>query len=475
MNTPIPPRPNFFSARVLPFCLAPGVAALLLFEGGTAHGQLWSQGAGGSWNLAANWAPAVVPNAAGATVLFQGATAARTVTTDSGAAGFSVGSIAFDIASTFNNSLTTGTAGSNLKLDNGGLGATLTTTGGGTGNNTISVPLIFNDTVSAAVNQTSSTSAAGSLNLTAIISGAGGFRKLGDGLATFGTGAKTYAGATLLNGGRLRISAAAQPSATSSFTVNAGGQLTVLAAGGSFTLGAGPLNLNGAGPTAGPFAAFPGAIRNETGAPAVINNAVVLQSNTLLHVEGSATGAITFTNSIGGPGSLTLTAPGSSANQGNLFLSAGNSYAGGTFVNGGTIVLNAAAASLGLGNVSVDDVLSPLSIAKLTIQSSVLNGISDLATLSLAGGGAAGVADENFAELQAGVNEIVGGLTLGGVAQGAGTYGSTLSGALFQNDDYFTGTGIVTVVAVPEPGTLALLLGGFSLLAGRRRTSAQSR
>lgn len=469
MNTPHPPRSNSFSARLLPFCLTSSVAALLLFEASTASGQTWVPGAGGSWNTATNWSPAVVPNAIGASAIFNSPTAARTVTTDSGAGGFTVGAITFDIASTFSNSLTTGTAGSNLKLDNGGAGATITTTGAGTGNTTISVPLVFNDTVTAAVNQTSPSSAAGSLNLTAIVSGAGDFTKLGTGLATFGTGAKTYMGATMLNGGRLRISSAAQPSATSSFTVNSGGQLTILAAGGTFTFGTGPLNLNGTGPAAGPFVAFPGAIRNETGAPVVFNNATVLQSNTLLHIEGSATGAITFTNSISGPGSLTLTAPSSSANQGQLFLNAANSYAGGTFVNGGTIVLNAAAANLGLGSVTVDDAVSPLSIAKLTIQSSVLNGISDLATLSLAGGGAAGVADENFVELQAGVNEIVSGLTLGGIAQGPGTYGSTLSGALFENDDYFTGTGIVTVV--PEPTAAALLLGGLCLLAGRRRLS----
>ena len=469
MTTSIPPRSLSSFTRSVPWCLASSVAALLLFEAAPAQGQTWLPGAGGSWNLAANWSPAVIPNAIGASVLFNSPTAARTVTTDSGAAGFTVGAIAFDITSTFSNSLTTGTAGSNLKLDNGGAGVTITTTGAGTGNTAISVPLLFNDTVTASVTQTASLSGAGSLNLTAIISGTGGFTKLGSGLATFGTGGKTYTGATMLNGGRLRISSAAQPSATSSFTVNAGGQLTILAAGGSFTFGTGPLNLNGMGATTGPFAAFPGAIRNETAAPAVFNNAVVLQSNTLLHIEGSATGAITFTNSVSGPGSLTLTAPASSANQGTLFLNALNTFAGGTSVNGGTIVLNAAAASLGLGSVTVDDALSPLSVAKLTIQSSVLNGISDLATLSLAGGGAAGVADENFVELQAGVNEIVGGLTLGGVSQGIGTYGSTLSGALFQNDDYFTGTGIVTVV--PEPASAALLLGSLGLLMGRRRLS----
>ena len=51
-------------------------------------------------------------------------------------------------------------------------------------------------------------------SLTATIGGTGGFTKNGDGLATFGTGTKTYAGPTVLNGGRMRISNAAMPSNT---------------------------------------------------------------------------------------------------------------------------------------------------------------------------------------------------------------------------------------------------------------------
>jgi len=39
----------------------------------------------------------------------------------------------------------------------------------------------------------------------------------------------------------------------------------------------------------------------------------------------------------------------------------------------------------------------------------------------------------------------VGGLVLAGVAQAPGTYGSTLSPATFQNDEFFAGTGTVTV------------------------------
>src|SRR5439155_9007852 len=134
----------------------------------------------------------------------------------------------------------------------------------GTGNNSFAEPLVLNDSVNGIVNQTTSSSAAGSLNLTATMSGTGGFTKSGDGLATFGTGAKTYTGATVVNGGRMRISSAAAPTATSSLTVNTGGQLNLITAA-TYAFGSGPLNLNGSGPTSGPFAVFPGAIRNDTG------------------------------------------------------------------------------------------------------------------------------------------------------------------------------------------------------------------
>ena len=96
-------------------------------------------------------------------------------------------------------------------------------------------------------------------------------------------------------------------------------------------------------------------------------------------------------------------------------------------------------------------------LARLSL-SGTGNVIDDAATLTLLGGGTAGVADQNFAILGAGINETVGGLVLGGVAQSTfGTYGSTTSGATFQNDEYFSGTGVVTLAPIPEPGSMALV------------------
>ena len=102
----------------------------------------------------------------------------------------------------------------------------------------------------------------------------------------------------------------------------------------------------------------------------------------------------------------------------------------------------------------------------------MLNAIADTATLSLAGGATAGVADDGYADLGAGINDLVAGLILGGVAEGPGTYGSTSSGASFQSNEYLAGTGIITVV--PEPSTAALLLGACGVLLGFKRFRRRS-
>jgi hypothetical protein len=96
------------------------------------------------------------------------------------------------------------------------------------------------------------------------------------------------------------------------------------------------------------------------------------------------------------------------------------------------------------------------SSGKLLIDSGVTNAIADNATLTLTGdgglpGSVAGC-DRGCAILGSGINEIVGGLMLGGVTEPAGTYGATGSGATNIFDEYFSGSGIVTVVPAGIPG-----------------------
>ncbi|MDB6172461.1 MAG: hypothetical protein JWL59_1772 [Chthoniobacteraceae bacterium] len=147
---------------------------------------------------------------------------------------------------------------------------------------------------------------------------------------------------------------------------------------------------------------------------------------------------------------------------GTLTLLGTNIYTGLTTITKGTLAVSGAGSSIGTGNITVQS-----SAIKFSIQSGVLNAISDSATLTLAGGGTAGTADFGYLQLGAGVSEIAGSLVLGAIAQPAGTYGSSLSSALFKNDEYFSGAGTLTVV--PEPGAAVMLLGGFGVLAGWRR------
>jgi fibronectin-binding autotransporter adhesin len=454
---------------------------LLIFgHAHSLHAATWNLATGGSWNVAGNWNPAGVPNAVGANATFNNAasgsnpaqTANRSITADGAQ---TVGSINFnnDAVNTFTNSITVGTGGS-LILDEVGAGPaviTVNSIAGATGNNAISAPITLNDDLVANVNNITASSTAGALNLTAVISGPGGVTKNGDGLMTFGTGLKTYAGATVVNGGRLRSSLTASPTATSSLTVNIGGQLTLIS-NGTYTFGPGTLNLNGNGAVSGPFAAFPGAIRNDTNIAAVITNSVNLQSIASIHVQGSTTGSSTLSGSVSGVGGLIAGANPHDANLGQLVLSGTNSYAGGSIARAG--VLAAAAASVnafGTGDVTVEsaNLVFAGSSARLLIASGATNAIDDSAYLFLAGGAAANIADDGSADLGAGVNEVVRRLYLGGQLQAPGTYGSSLSSATFQLNEYFAGTGIVTVL-VPEPTSIMLVLLGTAGLIGRRRS-----
>jgi hypothetical protein len=92
-----------------------------------------------------------------------------------------------------------------------------------------------------------------------------------------------------------------------------------------------------------------------------------------------------------------------------------------------------------------------LAVSRVTIPSGVLNAIGNSATLSIDGNADWG--RSAFAELGDGVNEVVGKLVLGGVTQLSGvTYGSTTNtgGAMFTDDTYFTGHGMVQVGALGD-------------------------
>jgi len=192
----------------------------------------------------------------------------------------------------------------------------------------------------------------------------------------------------------------------------------------------------------------------------VINN-YNFTTNTL-----TALGTLTLSGHVSGPGKLIAQEMGGSPlSAGVLALANSNTYSGGTKVNLGVLLVsnaNGGIANLGSGDVYVDGASSqansntsqfpPLASGRLQIQSGVLNAIADSATLTLTGDTATyqGNGDSvvgGIAILDPGVDETVGGLVLGGVTQTAlGSYGSTSSGATYQNDAYFQGSGVIRLV-----------------------------
>jgi hypothetical protein len=140
---------------------------------------------------------------------------------------------------------------------------------------------------------------------------------------------------------------------------------------------------------------------------------------------------------LAGSGGLTM------AGNNVLVLKAANTYTGLTCVGSGVLQVGdgtTPAGKLGDGNVEVDEG------GTLCIKAKAANAILDTASVDLRGWheGFCGVMD-----LDAGVNETVGRLKLGFLPQPAGTYGSSASAATHKMDNYFTGTGILTVTNGP--------------------------
>ena len=138
------------------------------------------------------------------------------------------------------------------------------------------------------------------------------------------------------------------------------------------------------------------------------------------------------------------------ASTGTLTLTYTNIYSGTTHVGGGTLRVGDGTSSgrLGTGNVTVH------SGATLCISSDAA--IDDTATVSLYKYGLF----NGHVQIDAGRNETVKYLFLGGVGQSAGTYGSSASAATYKNDAYFSGAGVLSVtksVAQAQVGTVVIV------------------
>lgn len=164
-------------------------------------------------------------------------------------------------------------------------------------------------------------------------------------------------------------------------------------------------------------------------------------------------------NSIGsviaGSGGLTK------SGTGTLTVTGANTYTGDTYVSSGTLIVGDGtnSSNLGAGDVFVAEG------SLLDIRNN--NAIADTSKLTFT---IYGLSNGKI-NLATGVNETIASLFFGTASQAAGTWGSTSSSATFQNDTYFTGAGILTVSAIPEPATWALLAaaGTFLMVTRRRR------
>ncbi len=454
------------------FILPLAIAAAMLTSVGQLRAENWIPTTGnGFWGDSAQWQEGTVPNAIGAAAIFPSPTGTRTVTlggTGSICPGsgcnFTAGSL--DLTNNSSSSSTirndsTNAAAASLIFDAAGSGpATITSSGTGTNQTLITATMVFNDTVDVNVTSTAGNSSAGLLSLTGNITGVGGLTKDGPGTMTMAfisgasSGIKSYQGPTVVNNGTLRLSQGGTPNATSSVTVNSGGQILLITGvsgsnTGIYTFGSSPstiITLNGTGP-----ATKPGAVRLDIAnpAPTQITNLISLAGQTSFNITNQTDNILKLNNAVSGVGGIIVNSLGAATDTGTLVLQGANNYSGGTLVDQGTLMVDGTNATLGTGNVTVDGVTAGTA-GKLIINSGVANAISDHATLNLTGGGAAGFADVGCAELDA--NDTVSGLVLGGVAKPAGTYGGGSSGAMFIDDEYFSGTGILTVAPAGVPG-----------------------
>ncbi len=302
------------------------------------------------------------------------------------------------------------------------------------------------------------------------ISGSGGLTLFAQGGSATGTPRFTFSGASGYTGGTILTSGGIN---TTPFAITLTGADDRLPAGTALIFGGTP-----AGAPAGIFnkdvtLVLDGISQQAAGLSAavasanangysVVGNSATLSTLVLNNAGASSVSGVTLgsgTAGISNANNLALRQQGA----GTLTVSGTNTYTGGTVVASGSIS-GATDGAFGAGSVSVQT-----AAVSLSIQTGVLSAVADTATLSLEGGGTLGVADFGFAELQAGVNEIVGGLFLGGILQTPGIYGSSSSGAPLanQSNEYFSGTGTITVV--PEPGSAATLLVGLTALLGLPR------
>ncbi|MDA3925572.1 MAG: autotransporter-associated beta strand repeat-containing protein [Kiritimatiellae bacterium] len=149
---------------------------------------------------------------------------------------------------------------------------------------------------------------------------------------------------------------------------------------------------------------------------------------------------------IGGEGNLTIN-PASMAKSGTItypvILHTNNTFTGSMTLEKGTLIL---APTSAVTNSPLVEVAAGTTL----IVSNTVNALGDTTAIVIANDGDTG---SGFT-LAAGVDDTVGSILLGGVLQTTiGTYGSMTSGADVQNDEYFSGNGMIRITTLPSDMT----------------------
>jgi len=311
-----------------------------------------STAASNSWATAGSWSGGL-PNAVGDTAnfTFNLASANRTITTD-GIKTVGTLNIGDPTSTYYNYTLSTGTAGSYLILDQTGVANTAInfSTAASTAANTVSVPIVLNDNV--VITSSVTASANPTQTFSGIISDGSGtaysVTKSGAGLITF-SAANTYRGGTTISAGRITGSNVAS-FGTSDVTVASGGQALI-----SGTTAAYPNNFNITG-TGCPLGTNEANSTNLLGALRYANSSTsgTITVNSAGARIGAATGTTGILNgSLAGNGALEINST-TATHIGTFTLNGSASgYSGTMTVSQGTLKLGSASA-LG-GNLTIVD------------------------------------------------------------------------------------------------------------------------
>ena len=264
--------------------------------------HIWTGTNGALWNTNTNWNDSTVPQA-GESATFAATNPPSTSgnhTVNVNASGMSVGNIYFS------NPNGGGTAASytiatqnaqNLTMNNLGSSATILVSGSNIAQNTISLPLVLQSNLSVTNNSSSNLTFSGAvsngMSVSASLTHNAGTLVL--------SGANTYSGGTIINGGTIQIGLAGALPPSGNVTMSSG---TLNIATGNQTIG----NLTGTG------------------------GSVTIGSGVTLTAQG-ATGGLAFYGAITGSGALVK------QGSGVLYLAGSNSYTGGTTVNAGSLAL----------------------------------------------------------------------------------------------------------------------------------------